>query len=115
MEAAQLLYEQQKGKFFGVAFSDGDLTVKVLESVGEFEKEGYILKHCVFTNGYYKMADSLVMSARIGDQHIETIELSLSALQIRQSRGLGNKATEHHEKIINLVTRNLPAISRLLK
>ena len=110
----QAEYEKQKGKFFGISFSEGEITVKVLETVEEFQKESELLRHCLFGSGYYKKEGSLCLSARIEDQPIETIEISLSTLKIVQARGRGNQATEHHEKIVNLVNNNLSKISKLL-
>ncbi|MDQ6477820.1 PcfJ domain-containing protein [Dyadobacter sp. LHD-138] len=110
----QAEYEKQKGKSFGISFSEGEITVKVLETVEEFQKESELLRHCLFGSGYYKKEGSLCLSARIEDQPIETIEISLSTLTIVQARGRGNQATEHHEKIVNLVKNNLNKISRLI-
>lgn len=114
IKAWQVEYEKQKGKFFGISFSAGEITVKVLETVEEFQKESELMKHCLFGSGYYKKSDSLVLSARIGGRPVETIELSLSTLKIIQARGRGNKATEHHENIINLVNSNLQTIKSLI-
>lgn len=104
-------YQKQKGKFFGLSFTNGNLTVRVLESVEEFHSVGSAQRHCVFAAGYYKKPDSLVMAAVAGDQLIETIELSLSTFKIVQARGLGNKVTEHHSEIIDLVNSNVQLIS----
>ncbi|SDG72415.1 PcfJ-like protein [Dyadobacter soli] len=113
-EIAQIEYQKQKGAFFGLAFTNGQITVKVLETVQDFMLEGDRLKHCVFASEYYKRPDSLVLSARIGDEPIETIELSLSNLKILQARGWDNKPTEYHSEIINLVDSNLHAINAIL-
>lgn len=114
IETAQIEYEKEKRAFFGLQFSDSKITVKVLEHVQEFMHEGDTLKHCLFTNAYYKKCDSLVMSARIEDDPIETIELSLSTMKVLQSRGIGNKSTKYHNQILNLVNSNLHAISAVM-
>jgi hypothetical protein len=44
-------------------------------------------------------------------QRLETVEFSLSRMQVIQSRGYANKNTEYHDRIINLVKKN----SRLFK
>ncbi|MCF0074022.1 PcfJ domain-containing protein [Dyadobacter sp. CY261] len=108
---AEIHYQQQKGQFFGLLFSNGEITVKMLESVKEFQEEGDTLKHCVFVNQYYKRQDIIVLSARIDDQPVETIELSLNTLKVIQARGMNNKPTEHHGKIVSLVYDNLNAIT----
>jgi hypothetical protein len=110
---SQAEYKKSKGKFFGVCFSDQDLTVKVLESTEEFKKEGEALAHCVFASKYFQKPDSLLMSARIGDEPIETIELSLSGMKVIQCRGYNNKPTEHNSRIISLVNNNLNIIRKI--
>lgn len=106
----QSAYAKQKGKFFGILFTDGKLMIKTLESVEEVMKEGDALHHCVFTNEYYKKPDSLIMSARIDDKPIETIEISLKNFEVVQSRGLQNKSSEYHDQIISLVRKNIKVI-----
>lgn len=108
-------YQEQKKPFFELEFRDENITVDPLRSVKEFFEEGEAMGHCVFSNRYYKKPESLVMSAKVEGEKMETIELSLESLKIVQARGKGNKATEYHESIINLVERNLPAISRILQ
>ena len=99
-----------KAPFFGIAFTDGTIEVRVLESVAEYIEEGKALHHCVFTNEYYLKEQSLILSARIEGKRIETIEVSLETMQVIQCRGLQNKNTEYHERIIELVHRNIKEI-----
>ena len=99
-------FKDLKSKFFGIAFSDGKLDVRVLESVEEYMEEGKAMHHCVFSNQYYLNPDSLILSACIEGQRIETIEVSLKTFKVIQCRGLCNANTEHHDQIINLVNSN---------
>lgn len=100
-------FEKQKSRFFNLKFNDGKIVIKTLQSVEEFMNEGDVLGHCVFTNEYYKKPNSLILSARIDNTPIETIEVSLSNLSIVQSRGIGNKATKYHDRIVKLVQSNI--------
>lgn len=113
LEAAQIKYEKQKAQFFDLQFVDGSLVIRSLKSVEEFMKEGDELHHCVFTNEYYKKPDSLIMSARIDDKPIETIEVSLKSLDVVQSRGLHNNPTEYHDQIVNIVRKNISIIKKI--
>ena len=70
------------------------------------------MHHCVYTSAYYSRPDSLILTAQIGGQHIETVEVSLKTIQVVQSRGVCNKPTEYHDRIINLVERNMDLIRR---
>lgn len=68
--------------------------------------------HCV--GGYYSKADSLILTACIDGKKMETIEVSLSKLQVIQSRGVCNKNTEYHNQIVQLVEKNIPLIEQRL-
>lgn len=99
-------FQALKAPFFGIAFTDGTIEVRVLESVEEYLEEGKALHHCVFTNEYYLKEQSLILSARIDGKRIETIEVSLETMKVIQCRGLQNKNTEYHDHIIDLVNAN---------
>ena len=114
-EADQALYEKAKKVFFGLIFSKGNITIKVLENLQEFIAEAEAHKHCVFTNEYYKKPDSLILSAKVDGRPVETIEISLSQMRIVQSRGLENKASQYNKEIIQLLSKNLGKIRKLYK
>lgn len=99
-------FRELKGRFFGLSFTDGLITVSVLESVDEYYEEGNALHHCVGQCEYYLKPKSLVFSAQIDDRRIETVELSLENFKVLQSRGLCNQNTEYHDRIVRLVQKN---------
>lgn len=107
---AEERYKESKSRFFDIQFAAGGITVKVLDSIQEFSKEGDILDHCVFVNKYYDKNESLILSARLGDQILETIEISLVTFKIVQCRGLRNQNSEYHDKIVSLVKQNIHQI-----
>lgn len=107
-------YIKEKSRFFDLKLSDGKILVVPLKSIEEFQEEGTIMHHCVFTNEYFKKKDSLILSARIGKKHIETIEINLKTFSIVQSRGACNSNTEYHERIIGLVKKNMNLIRQKL-
>ena len=100
-----------KSKFFGLVISDGEIEVKVLESVEEYIEEGNAQNICVGTLRYYAKSTTLVLSARIGGNRIETVEVSLDTFEVVQCHGKYNKDTEYHKRIIDLVNSN----ARLIK
>ena len=108
-------YRKLKGIFFGIAFTDGTLQVRVLESVAEFAAEGTELHHCVFSNSYFLEKNSLILSATIDGKRIETVEVSLKTLEVVQSRGLHNSNTEYHDRIVNLVNSNVNLIRQRME
>jgi len=105
-------FREAKAKFFGLAFSDGLVSVRVLESIAEIITEGKVMKHCVA--GYHSKKDSLILSACVNGKKTETIEVSISQLRVIQSRGVCNKNTEYHDRIVNLVNQNIPLIEKRL-
>lgn len=99
-------FKAMKSKFFGLIISDNEITIKVLESIEEYYEEGKAQNICVFGAGYYTKADSLVLSARIGDRIIETVEVDLQTLTVVQCHGKNNKNTAYHDRIVDLVNSN---------
>jgi DNA-directed RNA polymerase subunit RPC12/RpoP len=110
----EALFQELKSKFFGIQFSDGLIQVRVLESVQEIMLEGDAMHHCVFTNDYHLKPDSLILSACINGERVETIEISLPKLQVIQSRGVCNQNTEYHDRIVKLVNKNISLIHKRL-
>ncbi|QUB43449.1 PcfJ domain-containing protein [Porphyromonas sp. oral taxon 275] len=108
-------FQKLKAPFFGVAFTDGSIQIRVLESVQEYIEEGQALHHCVFTNEYHLKEKSLILSARIEGKRIETIEVSLETMEVLQCRGLMNQNTEYHEQIINLVYSNISFVAQHMR
>lgn len=104
-------FKALKSKFFGLVISDNEILVKVLESIEEYCQEGNTQHICVFSSSYYLKKNTLVLSARIGDTIIETVEVSLDTFEVVQCHGKYNKDTEYHKRIINLVNSN----ARLIK
>ncbi|WP_298152338.1 PcfJ domain-containing protein [Flavobacterium sp.] len=111
----QKYYFKAKKQFFGLVFSEKNISINVIETVREFLEEGCIHNHCVFTNDYYKKENSLILSAKVNGVPAETIQISLENFEILQSRGHGNKASRHNKAIINLVQKNLHQITARMK
>jgi hypothetical protein len=109
---SEAAFNEAKSRFFGIQFTDGLIHVRVLESVEEIMPEGAAMHHCVFQSEYHLKPDSLILSACIEGKRIETVELSLSKWQVVQSRGVCNKNTEYHDRIIELVEKNISLIRK---
>ena len=111
-DEAKKTYPQRMARYLDLVFSDGLIEITVLQTADDFYNEGEMMNHCVYTNAYYAKDNSLIMSAHIGEKHIETIEIDLQRFIISQSRGSHNKDTEYHDRILSLVQRNIPQIAR---
>lgn len=114
LDNEQVAYVKTKGKFFGLVFRKGNIHVKTIESVEEIMVEGDKLHHCVFANSYHKKPDSLILSARINNEPVETIELSLKRLEVIQARGFHNQHSKHHKQILEIVNSNINKIAQLV-
>ena len=111
-QAAEADFEEMKHKFFGLSFTDGTIVVSVLESVDAYYQEGNAMHHCVGQCKYYNHSNSLVFSARIDGERIETVELSLDTFKVLQSRGVCNQNSPYHDDIIALVQNNVEQVRK---
>ena len=108
-------FRELKKQFFGISFSEGNITVKVLTTVKAHLKEGDVLHHCVFSNSYHLKPESLILSATVDGKKMETVEVSLKSFTVQQCRGKFNNNTAYHKRIINLVNKNMHLIKERLK
>lgn len=106
MLADESEFRALKSRFFGTSFTDGEIQVRVLESVREYIQEGEAMHHCVYQCKYHLKPESLVLSATMDGKRLETVELSLEDYKVVQSRGVCNENTPYHDRIIQLVESN---------
>lgn len=114
-EEARKTYAQRMSQYLDLVFSDGLIEISVLQSAEDFYNEGETLNHCVYSNAYYAKDNSLIMSAHIGDKHVETIEIDLCRFVILQAHGNHNQDSKYHNRILSLVNQNIPKIARRAK
>jgi len=100
-------------RFFGMEIKGDGIVIRPLESVTQFYKEGKAMHHCVYANRYYRRSECLIMTAIVGEKHVETIEVNLKSFQIVQSRAVCNGTSEYHDCIIRLVEKNMSLIKKL--
>lgn len=116
LKESQKQYKIDKGQYFGLEFTypvpgtTSILSVKVMESVHDCMVEADLLRHCAFQQKYFAKKDSLLFSARMDGQVIETVEVSISTKQIIQARGSRNQASVYNAMIVDLVNKNMRKI-----
>lgn len=96
-------YQRDKKMYLGIAFGEDKehLQFHVLGSIEEFQDEGKHMHHCVYSNGYYRNADSLILSCRDKNgKRVATIEINLRDFSIVQTRAACN-AVPPQLKLIN--------------
>ena len=101
-------YTKRVSKYLDMDIHDDYLHIIVLPNIPAFADEGERLGHCVFRCRYYLHTDSLILSARDAKgKRWETIEVSLKDYSIVQAYGYGDKHTERHKEICDLVNANM--------
>lgn len=64
-------FKKMKSRFFGLMFTDGNIVVRMLESVREHVLEGKAMHHCVGSGTNYSLnPDCIIFSARIAEQRV---------------------------------------------
>lgn len=114
-EKGAVYLKTKKKCFENLIIKEGKFNIIPLLNVEDFKEEGRKLNHCVYASKYHNKENSLILSARIENEPIETIEISLSTLDILQSRGRSNEPTEYHDEILRITKENLPKIKRLVR
>lgn len=113
LRAEESDYEDSHGRFFGLAFGDGMVEAHVIGSVREMKQEGDTMHHCVYSAGYYKRGNSLILSVRDKENNrLETVEVDLATMSVAQSRGKFNQPTDYHEEIVQLMNDNMDLIKQ---
>lgn len=93
--------------FSNVEIREDDIVIRPLQSISQFYQEGKAMHHCVYANEYYNKKDCLILSARVAGKRKETIEVNLKTFKVVQSRAVCNKNSEYHDKIIELMNKNM--------
>lgn len=106
-------YRDRLGKMLGVIVNVGDIELRPLQSIKEFYEEGEAMHHCVFTNGYYRKDECLIIGARVNGERAETIEIDTEEWRIIQCRGKHNQDSQYHEAIMEAMTNNMNKYRRV--
>lgn len=97
-------YVKNHSRWLGVVIIGENIIIKPLQDIAEFAAEGAAMHHCVYSNGYYRRADTLILSAKDSDgNRLATIEYNLKTRQIIQCRAACNQHPERYDEICALV------------
>jgi hypothetical protein len=106
------LYLKAKKRFFKLKFESSNISITPFYSVKQVLEESDYLRHCAFTNSYHLESDSLLLSAKVNNVIVETIEVDIRNFKLKQTRGLGNEPTRFSNKIRKIVTNNMLEIKK---
>lgn len=107
-------FYKMRHKFLDLVIKSDGITIMPLHSISEFYEEGQRMHNCVY--GYRLIHDSLILSARIGDdwsnptQRVETIEVDLTSYKVVQARGLQNQLSDYHDLVLKIMENNMQLI-----
>lgn len=104
-------FEELKSRFFGMVFTDGNITLHTPTTIDEYYDLGEKMSLCVASSRYYVKESSLVLTATIGDKTVAVIEISLSDYSILQCRAFANGISEYSERIANIIAANTALIA----
>ena len=110
-EADQAEFEKLKGRFIGLAMTDGTIVLHTLNSVAEYYDEGTRQHICVGSAGYYLKADTLVFTATMEGRTIATVEISLKDYSVIQCRAFANQVCKYTEQIAGIINANKKMIA----
>src|SRR5690606_39185278 len=105
MEHETEIYQQKKAKYLNFSIQNEDIQLTVPKHVKEFHEAGQVLKHCIYSNEYWKK-QTIILFAIVNGELIETAEVDPKEKKIIQCRGYDNEPTEQHDKIVNLIQSN---------
>ena len=103
-------YIKRRKRFYDMVLTDGLIECRVLRDIKAFEEEGTAMEHCVFKNRYYNKPYSLILSARINDERVETVEVDLTNYTVKQCYGRHDHFTMYHDRIKALVSSQMETI-----
>lgn len=107
-------YKELKGCYFGIVLKQGKLHASVLPDVEAFMQEGEAMRHCVFTNGYYKRKDCLIFSVRnTHDKRVATVEFDLKTFKVVQCRGKANSQPKEYDEILKMFQAGATQIQKV--
>ena len=107
-EKEESAFIKRRERFFDLSIETDNYTIVCLKSIKEFKQEGDTLHHCVFRAGYYRFADSLILSARDADNNpIETLEINLRGMYVVQCRADHDGCSKYHDDIIKTIKDNM--------
>lgn len=112
LDELKVKYEKFIQYFIDMKIQDKLIKIIPLQTVEEFKQEGEELHHCVYSNEYFKKDGCLILSARINDKRLATIEIDLKQMKMEQCRGDHNKVPQYYDRIKRLVNSNIKQIQK---
>lgn len=95
-----------------ISDKEKDYAKSIFPSSGYYKQNGEVWCHCCGNIEYQIPGILEVDFARVNGERMETVEVSLKIFQVIQSRAVCNHTSAYHNRIIELVNRNMGLIRR---
>jgi hypothetical protein len=106
-------YKDKVAKLLNKDFGNDKFHITVLKNIQDFYEEGNHMCHCVYRMGYFKQENSYIFSIRDRfNKRLETAEIKNH--EINQLYGYGDKPSEYHEEIKQLLLTKIDNIYKCL-
>jgi hypothetical protein len=106
-------YKEKVVNLLNKDFGNDKYHITVLKNIQEFYEEGKHMCHCVYRMGYYKQENSYIFSIRDSqNKRLETAEIKNH--ELNQLYGYGDKPSEYHEEIKQLLLKKINKIYECL-
>jgi hypothetical protein len=106
-------YKDKVAKLLNKDFGNDKFHITVLKNIQDFYEEGNHMCHCVYRMGYFKQENSYIFSIRDRfNKRVETAEIKNH--EINQLYGYGDKPSEYHEEIKQLLLKKINNIYECL-
>jgi len=106
-------YIKAHKKYLNNTLETKDFIIRPLQSTIEFYEEAQYMHHCLFSAGYYKKDNSLILTVRDkNNKRIETCEVHIHEREINQCYGKFDKYTDYHNRILKTINSNLNVLLR---
>ena len=110
-EEDKATFEELKGRYIGLAMTDGTINLHTLDSIAEYYEQGESQHICVGSARYFLKADTLVFTATMDGKTIATVEISLNDYSILQCRAFANDICKYTEQIADIINANKKLIA----
>lgn len=110
-----LEYQERWANLLSLRLQLGNIRARLLSSVEEFYEEGKAMRHCVYTNHYYRNVDSVVFTVRsVDDLRLATVEYDIVRGRVLQCRGESNTKPARYDDILAMFAANSSKINKVL-
>lgn len=106
---SDIKYILEKAAYLCICFGNDEYDFRVLQNVGQFKQLGNAHGQCVYTNGYYKHENQVLMicTEHRTDRYVSTVTVDINNFNVAINLGHGNSVPKDRERINRIVAENM--------